>query len=99
MLLTDAADRFLDHVRVERNAAENTFLAYRADLRQFATWSAGRGVTSVEAVDRAHVRAFLAHLIDDLGQKRVTVGRKSASLRGMFGDAVDRDVITVSPMV
>src|SRR5439155_5232626 len=38
------AERFLDHLAVERGLSDNTLLAYRKDLRRYATFLARRGI-------------------------------------------------------
>lgn len=45
-----AVGDFLDHLRVERGASENTLAAYRRDLARYSTWCAQRGVSSPEEV-------------------------------------------------
>jgi len=65
-----------------RGMAERTLRAYGADLDQFATWAAARGVAPV-ATDLRALRRYAAHL----SQRRVaasTVARKIASLRAFF---------------
>lgn len=45
-----AVGDFLDHLRVERGASENTLAAYRRDLTRYAQWCHERGVNSPDAV-------------------------------------------------
>ena len=43
------------------NHAASTLRLYRSDLGVFARWMAGEGVTDVEEVTIAHLRAFMLH--------------------------------------
>ncbi len=52
-------DAFLDHLTVERGLAENTRLAYRADLERFVGWLQRQGITSLPAVQRPHITNYL----------------------------------------
>jgi integrase/recombinase XerD len=55
-------ERFLDHLAVERGLSDHTIAAYRRDLRRYAAFAAGRGVTTVEGLDEKLVRSFAAFL-------------------------------------
>jgi integrase/recombinase XerD len=53
---------WLDHVRIERGASPNTLSSYERDLRSYAAFLAGRGITAAADVTEAEVVGFLAHL-------------------------------------
>ncbi|EWT06744.1 recombinase XerD [Intrasporangium chromatireducens Q5-1] len=53
---------WLDHVRVERGAANNTLASYRRDLARYREFLTERGITDAVAVREPDVTAFLAHL-------------------------------------
>jgi integrase/recombinase XerC len=60
-----------------------TRTAYRGDVAAFAEWVGRSGVTAPGAVDRLHLRRYLA----SLGTRRLaraTVARKAAALRAYF---------------
>jgi integrase/recombinase XerD len=57
-----AAQRFLDHLVVERGLAANTIAAYRRDLTRYTTFLAARGITSPDAIQPGDVRAFVASI-------------------------------------
>jgi integrase/recombinase XerD len=57
-----AIQRFLDHLKVEREHAPATLEAYGHDLASFARFAAGRGVTALAAVRTLDVLEYLAHL-------------------------------------
>jgi integrase/recombinase XerD len=53
---------WLDHLRVERGAADNTLRSYRRDLTRYGQFLGGRGISDPGAVREADVTAFLACL-------------------------------------
>jgi integrase/recombinase XerD len=60
--VVDVVRAYLDHLVVERGAADNTLRSYRRDLRRYADFLAGRGVCSLGEVTEALVGEFLAAL-------------------------------------
>ncbi|WP_308216855.1 site-specific tyrosine recombinase XerD [Kocuria flava] len=63
--LARAAERYLQHLAVERGLSANTLAAYRRDLRRYAEHLRARTdppVTAPRAVTTGHVRAFLRAL-------------------------------------
>lgn len=53
---------YLDHLAVERGASPHTQAGYARDLRRYAGFLTGRGVTDPAAVTEADVSAFVAEL-------------------------------------
>jgi integrase/recombinase XerD len=53
---------WLDHLRVERGAANNTLTSYRRDLERYGHFLAGRGVSDALSVGESDVTDFLASL-------------------------------------
>jgi integrase/recombinase XerD len=56
------AERYLDHLTVERGLSVNTLSAYGRDLRRYLAFLSKRGVRTVAAVDEATVRSFVASI-------------------------------------
>jgi len=56
------AERFLDHLTVERGLSENTLHAYRRDLDRYVGFLRHRDVVDLGAVDEVTVRSFVASL-------------------------------------
>ena len=56
------AERFLDHLTVERGLSENTLDAYRRDLDRYVGFLRHRDVVDLGAVDEVTVRSFVASL-------------------------------------
>jgi integrase/recombinase XerD len=57
-----AAERYLDHLAVERGLSEHTLAAYRRDLRRYAAFLAKRDVRTPGNVEERTVRSFVASL-------------------------------------
>jgi len=77
--------RFLQFLRLNRNASPHTVRAYEGDLSQFiAHAAAGAGVKRSELtpaqLDRSAIRRFLGEL-HELGQTRASAARKLAAVR------------------
>jgi integrase/recombinase XerD len=52
-------DAFMDHLAVERGLAENTRVAYREDLLEFAGYLRRRKIERLQSVEREHITEFL----------------------------------------
>lgn len=76
------SDRFLDHLRVERNASAHTTKSYAEDLfaaRQFWIGQLGH-LPTVEDFSTRNIRAVIAHW-GELGLAASSVARRLSSLR------------------
>ncbi|GIX06130.1 MAG: tyrosine recombinase XerC [Candidatus Poribacteria bacterium] len=83
MLLRAVVEEFLVHLeRVER-LSPHTVRAYRCDLEQFCAFCEGRQIIQAEEVGPAHLRAFLASLLER-NLARTTVARRLAAVRSLF---------------
>jgi len=83
--LQACARRFLEHLRLNRNASAHTVRAYESDLGQLVAFlAAQRGrpasALAVADLDTAAVRAFLGELYDR-GNSKASAGRKLAAVR------------------
>ena len=72
--------RFLQYLRVERNASDYTGRNYALDLQQFFAFLGHRRVTGVRAFD---VRRFVVHLSSQQHARR-TIARKISCLRSFY---------------
>src|SRR2546426_6653645 len=81
------AERFLDHLAVERGVAPNTVAAYRRDLRLYLADLARRGIESPGVVSEKDVGEFLERLREreyspGRHYSAATVARVLAAVRG-----------------
>ncbi len=73
-------DKFINYLKIEKNAAEHTITNYKIDLRSFLSFLQGKDVSTV---DHLMLRRFLADMRARAYSKR-TIARKLASLRSFF---------------
>ncbi|MBN1872485.1 MAG: tyrosine recombinase XerC [Candidatus Omnitrophica bacterium] len=73
-------DKFINYLKIEKNASEHTIINYSTDLREFGAFLEDRPVEGVKYLD---LRRYLARMREKNFSKR-TVARKLASLRSFF---------------
>src|SRR3989338_2993748 len=73
-------DKFINYLKIEKNASGHTVLNYTIDLKNFAKFL---GDTGVDSVNYLFLRKYLASMKEKNYAKR-TVARKLASLRSFF---------------
>jgi len=101
--MKELIERFLEHLRVERNASAHTIRSYASDLEQFRSflWSEGfhrdekKGDVRVEKIDHLAIRAYLSRLYRE--HKKSSLARKLAAQRSFFRYLVDEGLIKRSP--
>ena len=80
------AERFLDHLIVERGLSDNTVGAYRRDLRRYVAFCARRGIDDASDADPATVSAFVAELSsathgEGVAYRTSSIARSLAAIR------------------
>ncbi|MGZ5306058.1 MAG: site-specific tyrosine recombinase XerD [Actinomycetota bacterium] len=60
--LTVWAERYLDHLTVERGLSTNTLAAYRRDLRRYVAFCGKRDIGTPADVDESIIRSFVASI-------------------------------------
>lgn len=101
--MKELIERFLEHLRVERNASAHTLRSYASDLEQFRSflWSAGfhrdekKGDVRAEKIDHLAIRAYLSRLYRE--HKKSSLARKLAAQRSFFRYLVDEGLMKRSP--
>ena len=92
VMLTD----YLRHLRAQRNLAEHTVRAYRADLVNMFSHLDRLGVESLAKVDLRALRSWLAKQ-HTLGHARTTLQRRAAAARVFFAWAHETGRATTDP--
>ena len=92
---------FLRFLALNRNLSPHTVRAYDSDLSQFIGHAAAaadlkRRDLTADALDRAAIRSFLAHLHAD-GQSRSTAARKLAAIRTFLRYLRREGIIAADP--
>src|SRR5919197_3080337 len=100
--LSKQAERFLDHLAVERGVAPNTLAAYRRDLRLYLGHLSERGVRAPSHVSEDDVSEFVAGLREReyAPGKRysgATVARALAAVRGFHRYLVREGLVSSDP--
>jgi len=101
--MKELIERFLEHLRVERNASNHTLRSYASDLEQFRSflWSEGlhrdekKGDVRVESIDHLAIRAYLSRRYRE--NKKSSLARKLAAQRSFFRYLVDEGLIKRNP--
>jgi integrase/recombinase XerC len=85
MPFEEAAGRFLDYLRYEKNASAHTVKNYRRDLDEFLAYLRRDRADDVEVdqIDHITIRDFLTHL-SRKGNQKASVARKLAAVRSLF---------------
>ena len=89
-------DAYLTRLRVQRGLSMHSIDAYRRDLSQFLAFCDRASVNQLTDVDRRLIRRFLAYL-DTRQYSRVSIRRKSSSIKGFFGDLALRGELSHNP--
>ena len=87
---------WLDHVRVERGASENTLKSYERDLRAYRRYLHQHGVEAADAVTEAHVADFLASL-RERGLAASSAARTIVAVRGFHRFLVVEGAVPADP--
>ncbi len=95
--LQSAVDRYLRHLKLERNMAGNTLTAYGRDLKRFVVYLDDQhGVEDVADLDRDLLHEYLADLHADGLQPRSIV-RHLSTLRNFCAWLLDRGLVGDNP--
>ena len=73
-------DKFINYLKIEKNASAHTIVNYSSDLRDFAKFL---GEVQIENINYLALRRYLAHLRQKNYSKKTTA-RKLASMRSFF---------------
>jgi integrase/recombinase XerD len=103
--LASEAERYLDHLSVERGLSGNTLDAYRRDLRRYVAFLSRRDVEEPEAVDEGAIRSFVASLSasthgpDERPYRATSVARALSAVRSFHRFLLREGVTTRDPAV
>ncbi|MCK4995094.1 MAG: tyrosine recombinase XerC [Candidatus Omnitrophica bacterium] len=88
-------DKFLNYLKVEKDASVHTLINYSVDLRDLSLFLNDKELKTVDVFD---VRKFLVALRQK-GYKKVTIARKMACLRSFFKFLTREGHLKSNPMV
>jgi len=90
-------DRYLTHLRVERQLAPNTLEAYGHDLRTFAQHVTSRKIEDAQRIEERDILSFLIALHDEKLTSR-SVTRYLVAIRGMFTFLLKEKILSKDPV-
>lgn len=96
MTLDQHIDRFVTHIRVERQLSPNTIEAYSRDLRFLNESLAKQGVKETDKVEERHILQFLM----ERGKQKISsrsAARTLVAIRRFFGFMLETKAITKDP--
>jgi integrase/recombinase XerD len=96
MELDAAIDLYLDHIKIERNLAANSVVAYARDLAKFRAFCATKEIHSLEALPPDLVLEYLIQLSSSKMSVR-TQARNLVALRGLFKHLRAERLLTLDP--
>jgi len=94
--LFENIEKFIQFLKIQKNISENTALAYRRDIEQFSRFLQIKNL-NIKNVDKFTVRDYLANVLQPV-EKKSSIIRKIAALRGFFNFLVKCKVLIISPM-
>jgi integrase/recombinase XerC len=92
--MNEAMQKFIRHLRDERNASPHTLRNYQSDLEQFRDYISPPGAKPVPLVKIDHrlIREYLGHLHAQ-GMQKSSVARKLAAIRSFFKFCVREGIL------
>lgn len=94
----DWTDRFLVHLRMERQVSPHTASNYSRDLKTLVTWCTGRGLDDWPTVTHPDMRMFAAALHRH-GLAPKTIARHLAASRSFFRYLMREGVLSANPAI
>lgn len=94
-------EKYLNYLKIERNASPHTITSYRNDLNQFLSFLAEHAEceedsVEINSVERLQIRLWLGDL-SDKKMARNSIARKVASVRSFFKFAFVRGAVVKNP--
>src|SRR3990170_7686778 len=96
-------DRFIDHLKAERNASPytvrnyTTYIVGSKRIKGFFTFLMEKGITSLDRVDRSALRDYMAYLMAQGIVKR-SIARKLSAIRSFYRYLMQEELIKTSPI-
>lgn len=87
---------FLNYLRCEKRAAQNTLLAYERDVKSFFVFAKNRDIDGLKDVTNTEIVSYILQLKKE-GKSAATINRKLASLRGYYQYLIREGEVTVNP--
>lgn len=89
-------ERFLLHLKAQRNFARNTIKAYQFDLGEFLAYAAANKAAAPASLDRPLMRGYIAH-INERKVSRNTLLRKISAVRSFIHYLLETGQLETDP--
>jgi len=89
-------DKFLNHLKIERNYSNHTLTNYKVDLKEFEDFIATQKTNDIKDIDYFILRKFLSVLADKNLHKR-SLSRKISTLKSFFKFMLKESEIKKNP--
>ncbi|HEX9976949.1 MAG TPA: site-specific integrase, partial [Dehalococcoidales bacterium] len=89
--------KYLNYLRVERNASPYTVRNYTTDLLGFVQFLKERDIDSLQEVDKTVLRDYLSYLMK-LGYVRASIARKLSAIRSFYRYLLREEFIATNPL-
>ena len=86
---------FLDYLKKEKKASENTLTAYARDVEAFSRYMEASG-SSIEQATKTDVLTYIMNLTKE-GRSRATANRKLAGLRAAYAYLIKKGKVSFDP--
>ncbi len=96
--IKNSIDNFLNYLKGIKRVADNTFVSYENDLSQFGNFCTDRNFSELNVVTEKVIRSYIIYLNSNK-TKPVSISRKLSSLRGFFEYSINKEYITINPLV
>ncbi|HZK43332.1 MAG TPA: tyrosine recombinase XerC [Syntrophomonadaceae bacterium] len=101
-MLTIQAEKYLEHLKIEKSASKLTISGYKTDLKQFFEFLADKKSIKInqllaDMITHQLVREYLALLLG-AGYKRSSIARKLASLRSFVKYLCREGILSANPI-
>lgn len=90
-------DRYVRHLKVERNLSPFTIRNYSSDILGFYAFLKREEIKSLISVDHSIIRNYLGQLLDN-GTVRASISRKMSALRSFFRYLNNQGIIPDDPV-
>ena len=87
---------FIEYLKTEKGASENTRVSYRRDLLQLAAYLEEMGITEAAKVTKTVLNSYILHL-EKAGKASTTVSRTLASTKAFFNYEFKQGIIKRDP--
>jgi site-specific recombinase XerD len=94
--MTLLVERFLLHLKAQRNFSRNTIKAYQFDLGEFLAYAAANRAAAPAALDRPLMRGYIAH-VNERKVSRNTLLRKISAVRSFIHWLLETGQLATDP--